>query len=111
MGLAAILFAVAATGGLVLAVLRFGGKKLPGALAVVHGLIAAAGLVALLMVVSRGASSAGLVALVLLVAAALGGFYVASFHIRGRTIPLSPMVVHALAAVAGFATLLVALFA
>ena len=50
-------------------------------------------------------------ALVLLVAAALGGFYIASFHIRGRTIPLSPMVVHALAAVAGFATLLVALFA
>lgn len=111
MGLATILFAVAATGGLVLALLRFGGKKLPGALAVIHGVVAAAGLVALLLVVSRGTTSAGWVALLLLIAAAVGGFYVASFHLRGRTIPLSPMVVHALAAVAGFATLLVALFA
>jgi hypothetical protein len=112
MGLAAILFAVAAAGGLVLALLRFGGKKLPGALAIVHGTIAAAGLAALVAVVARSSvSPAGVAALALLALAAVGGFYTASFHLRGLTIPLKPMVLHALAAVAGFATLLVALFA
>lgn len=112
MGIAAVLFAIAAVGGVVLALLRFTGRSLPSGLAIVHGLLAASGLVALVMVIARShASTAGIVALALLVVAALGGFYVASFHLRRRAIPLSPMLLHAVAAAAGFATLLIALFA
>ena len=52
MAIAAILFAIAALGGVIMALIRFSGRDYPPmALAIIHGLFAAAGLIALLVVV------------------------------------------------------------
>ena len=52
------------------------------------------------------AGNAATIALAILVVAALGGFYLLSFHIRKERHPKAVIVVHALIAVAGFLTLL-----
>jgi hypothetical protein len=108
MVVAIVLFALAALGGLVLALRRAKNLPLPAGLAVGHGLAAAAGLVTLLLTVLSGAPSLADIALVLLVGAALGGFVTASFHVRGKKIPMPLVVVHACVAVGGFLLLVVA---
>lgn len=108
MNVALVLFAVAAVGGIVLALIRFKGKPYPPlALALVHGAVAAAGLVTLIALVaqSKGTSSAS-TALILFVIAALGGFGLFFHHIRKVALPIWLVVVHALVAVAGFLILL-----
>jgi hypothetical protein len=109
MTLPLVLFALAAVGGLVLALQRFSGKPQPSLpLALLHGTAAAGGLVALIAFVARGGGpDAAKVALVLVVMAALGGFFLLSKHLRSMALPIPVMVVHALVAVAGFLTLLV----
>ncbi len=105
-----VLFAVAAVGGLTLAILRSRGKALPFGLALAHGAFAAGGLVALILaVVGAGAATPNLikVALAVFVAAALGGFLLFSFSMRKKEIPIGVMVVHALAAVTALALLIV----
>jgi hypothetical protein len=52
-----------------------------------------------------------LIAAGLLVLAALGGFLMISFHLRGQVPPRPVAVIHALAAVAGFLTLCFGVFA
>lgn len=108
--LAVVLFALAAVGGLVMAILRFRGRGLPPlALALVHGLAAAAGLIALIAAIAGGgAPSAATAGLVVLLLAALGGFVLFSHHLRRKDLPIGLMVVHALVAVVGFLILLVA---
>jgi hypothetical protein len=109
MTVAIILFALAATGGLLLAYLRINNKELPMPLALVHGAAAAAGLVALALGVLGGAATdQARIALGLFVAAALGGFALFSFHVRKKPLPIPLVVVHGLAAVAAFALLLLA---
>ena len=111
MSTAAILFALAALGGVVMALMRFSGRDYPPMwLAIVHGLAAAAGLVALILVV-LGPAAAGSVTLplVLFIAAALLGFFLFSYHLRGRPLPIPTMVVHAIIAVIAFVILLVAI--
>lgn len=106
---AIILFALAATGGLLLAYLRINNKPLPLPLALVHGAGAAAGLVALLLaVMAGGVPSAARIALGVFLAAALGGFALFSFHVRKKPLPIPLVVVHGLAAIAAFALLLLA---
>jgi len=104
MTVALVLFALAAVGGVILAVIRFRGQPYPPlGLALVHGAAAAAGLIALLVAVSRGgAPSSATTALVLFVIAAAGGFYLFSHHLRKVALPTWLVVVHALVAVAGF---------
>jgi hypothetical protein len=110
MTVAIMLFALAAVGGLTLAYLRINNKPLPMPLALIHGAAAAAGLVALLLAVLDGvASSEARIALGLFVAAALGGFTLFSFHVRGKPLPIPLVVVHGLAAVVAFAVLLLAM--
>ena len=107
-----ILFAVAAVAGLTMAVMHFKKATPPRpVLAVLHGLFAASGLVVLLLAVIKvGMQGAPAIALGLLVLAALGGFGLLSFHLRGRALPSGMVVGHALLAVAGFVTLLAAEF-
>lgn len=109
----AILFALAALGGLTLAVLHFRGggrERPPTALAVVHGLAAAAALVLLILGVlgaPAGTSVLPGVALAIFVLAALGGAYLfLGKHLRGQALPSPVVIVHGLAAVAGFVVLL-----
>jgi hypothetical protein len=106
---AIVLFAIAAIGGLTMAVMHFRGATPPRAvLAALHGLFAAAGLVILLLAVVHGATGSPGIALVLFLIAALGGFTLLSFHLRGRPLPNGLIVGHAVIAVAGFLVLLAA---
>jgi hypothetical protein len=108
MSLALGVFALAAVGGLVMAVMRFAGKPAPPlALAAIHGLAAAGGLILLASAVlgSAGAGSGALVALVLLLAAAGGGFVLISQHLKRGTISIPLMVLHAALAVTGVVVL------
>jgi hypothetical protein len=106
---AAILFAIAAVGGVIMALMRFSGRDYPpAALAVIHGLFAAAGLIALLLIVSgAGVASSMRTALLLFVLAALGGFWLLSYHVKRRALPIPLMVIHALVAVIAFIILIV----
>jgi len=108
--LAACLFAAAALGGLFMAVRIFKKADAPLSVALLHGAAAAAGLVTLLIaVLSSGGFGAPGLALTVLLAAALGGFFLFSFHLRKRPWPTPVVVVHAAVAVTGFAILLYAI--
>lgn len=101
------LFVLGALGGLVMAANIFGGKKPPVALAVGHGVLGATGLVLLLIAAVSGAAvGMAKIALGILVVAALGGFYLVSFHIRKQEHPRAVVVVHALIAATGVVLLL-----
>jgi hypothetical protein len=110
---AAVLLAVAAIGGLTAAVLRVrSGANPPLPLALIHGAVAAVGLLLVLIAgIDGGFSDAHAVALALLVVAALGGFVLFAGHLRNRLLALPLVGVHAVAAVAGFVSLLVAVAA
>lgn len=105
---AALLFAIAAVGGLFLATLRLRGKPLPTGVALAHGAAAAAGLIALAVAVF-GAGFHAQVPLALFVVAALGGFVLFAFHVLRKPIPVPAMLLHAGVAVVAFALLLVGL--
>lgn len=101
------LFVAGALGGLVMAVRVFRGQSIPVLLAVGHGVLGAAGLVLLLLAsFSDGTPGAIKVVLGILVLAALGGFYLASFHVRKEQHPRAVIVVHALVAASGVCVLL-----
>ena len=109
---ALIVFAVAALGGLVLASSVLRGKLAPWAISILHALLGACGLVLLIITVLQG-QGAGRVtaALGILVVAALGGFYLASLHLRKQVAAKSIVFVHAGLAVVGFLVLLSAVLA
>jgi hypothetical protein len=112
MTVAAILFAVAAVGGVIMAAMRFGGRELPPmGLAIIHGLFAAAGLVTLILaVVGAHASWAAIVAVIGFVVAALGGFTLFAHHLRRKALPVNYVVIHGAGAVISFVILLAAIF-
>ena len=107
-----LIFAIAALGGLILAASVLRGRLAPWALSIGHALLGASGLALLVVAVVQGAAPArATAALAVLVLAALGGFYLASLHYRGRVAPKAVVFVHAGVAVAGFLTLLSAVLA
>ena len=79
------------------------GRLAPWALSLVHAVMGALGLVLTFATVFQGAAFPVRVGFVVLIVAALGGFYLASFHLRGRVGPKPVVVIHALAAVTGVA--------
>lgn len=102
-----IVFAIAAIGGVVLASKVLTGKFAPWALSIVHALLGATGLILLAVEVIQGTGAGRAVAaLALLVIAALGGFYLASLHLRKQIAPKGIVFIHAGVAVAGFLILL-----
>lgn len=104
---AVIAFAIAALGGILLAAHVLRGKFAPWAISVAHAGLGALGLVLLLVALVQGAASQSvLIGFVLLLIAALGGFFLASFHVRKRLPPKGVVVVHAGVAVIGFLTVL-----
>lgn len=106
MMLAAVLLGLAALGGMGLAMLRMRGGNPPIALAMLHGAVAAAGLVALGVSVAAGARGAPVVALVLFGVAALLGLALFGHHVTSRLIPVPLVWLHGLTAASGYATLL-----
>lgn len=110
---AACLLAMAAAGGLTMAAIRWwGNPRPPSWLAMGHGLLAGAALTLLAYACfTVGLPSRGQLALALLATAAAGGAAInLLFHSRMHPLPKSWIVGHALLAVAGFATLLSAIF-
>lgn len=108
---AAVLFAIAAVLGAVLAVRTARKEPRPLGLALVHGAFAAAGLVALVVVVLGDAPALAAWALALFALAAVGGFVLFGRDRTGRELPLAAVLGHGLVAVVAFLVLLVAVFA
>jgi hypothetical protein len=106
------LFAIAALGGVTMAVMHFRGKTPPPvALAVLHGVFAASGLVVLLLAVWPQFGGRAGWALGLFLLAALGGFTLAlGFHFRGKPLPSGLVAGHGVLAVIAFLILLTAVF-
>src|SRR5678815_333150 len=99
------IFAVGALGGLVLANSVLRGQLAPWALSLLHAALGATGLVLTAIVVlgkSQAVSSVVPIALLILVVAALGGFYLASFHARRQLPQRGVVFTHAGLAVVGF---------
>jgi hypothetical protein len=110
---AAIVLALAALGGLTIAVMRLRGTPRPPTwMALGHGAVAATGLVLLIYAaVSSGIPGLAQVALAVLVLAALGGATIfLGFHLRQRPLPIPLIIGHGLTALTGLVLLLVSLF-
>lgn len=104
--LALVLFAIGAVGGLILAASVLRNRLAPWALSIVHALLGASGLIVLLIMLWQGSvPKAFLLAFGLLAVAALGGFFLVSFHLRSKIAPKAVVVLHAVLAVGGFLTL------
>jgi hypothetical protein len=106
--LAVLIFAIGALGGVVLATYVLRGRLAPWALSLLHAALGAAGLVLTAIVLFGGAPDVpprtGL-ALLLLAIAALGGFFLASYHLRKQPGPRPVVLIHAGVAVIGFVLL------
>lgn len=108
------LLAIAALGGLSMAVIRFGGKPQPPAwLAMLHGLLSAAALTLLLYAYFTVGlpALAGWALLLFLIAAAGGAFLNLNYHWKMLPLPKALIVGHAGIAVVGFLLLLAATWA
>ena len=111
--IAILVFAVGALGGLVLANSVLRGKLASWPLSLLHMALGATGLVLTALVVLGGGTNVpGMVpiALLILVVAALGGFYLASYHVRQTSPASAVVVIHAGLAVIGFLLLCAATF-
>jgi hypothetical protein len=107
---ATALFVVAAGGGLVMALMRLGGKPLPPAwLSMLHGFLAAAGLTLLsFAVLTDVVDPLAKWALLLFLAAAAGGVVMyLGFRAKSKPLPVPLMLLHAILAVGGAALLVV----
>jgi hypothetical protein len=108
---AAGLFTLAALGGVVMAAIRFGGKRNPPAwLAMVHGLLAAAGITLLAYAAVTGPIPASALLAVLLFLLAAGGGAVLSLAYKWKQLllPAWLVLVHAVLAVVAYVLLLLA---
>ncbi|HET6450772.1 MAG TPA: hypothetical protein VFI08_05650 [Spirochaetia bacterium] len=103
-----VLFAVAAVFGLINLTRVVGAGRAPRATVYIHGAVAAAALVLLVVYSVLHAQSAPIVALILFIVAALGGFTLFGIDVATQKPPKWLAFVHGVVAVAGFVFLLVA---
>jgi hypothetical protein len=98
------LFVLAALSGAGMAVPRLKSGAQPRAvLAFFHGVFAASALVLLgVAVLAVGVAGGAKIALGLFLLAAVGGFLLLSFHLRGRELPAALVIGHGLLAAAAF---------
>jgi len=108
--IALILFAAAAVGGLIMATKIMRGSTAPWPLSIAHAALGAGGLVLLLLPVVAGTGEHLVIPLVILVIAALGGFFLASFHARKKPSPRAIIAIHAGVAVLGVLALVNVLY-
>jgi len=103
---AVVIFAITAVAGLMLAAKVVTGKLASWPVSILHALLGATGLVILGVAVLQGTNSTQITAaLGLLVVAAVGGFFLASYHLRKKIAPKAVVIIHAAVAVVGFLTL------
>lgn len=102
-------FACAAICGVLLATHVLRSKMAPWALSILHVLFAATGLLTLATLALGGEETQRYaLALILFVVAALGGFFLASFHLRQKLPPKGVVILHAGIAIVSFIILLTA---
>ena len=109
---ATVLLAIAAAGGVVMAAIRFkGAPRPPSSIAMLHGLLASAALTLLLYAwFTVGIPGLARAAVLFFVVAAVIGLWLnLRFHSQMQTLPIKPIVAHALIAVVGFVLLLLVL--
>ncbi len=105
---AVIVFAVAALGGVALALHVLRDKLAPWALSILHALLGAIGLVLLILLLLGEAAPTLLSwSFGFFLVAALGGFWLASRHAKKELPPKGVVVLHAGLAVTGFVLLLI----
>ena len=107
---AIILFAIAAVFGLVLLTKILGSKATPKPVVYLHGLIAAIGLVLLIVYSLNPDSKSVAISLTLFIIAAIGGFILFGRDLTKKPGPKWLALVHALAAVTSFIILLTVAF-
>jgi len=110
---AVVLLAITALGGLLMAGLRLNGHpRPPSSIAMLHGLLAAAGLTLILYAgFAAGIPGGGWGGLVLLLLAASGGLVLnLRYHSKGEALPVSLMLGHAALAVIGFVVLAISVW-
>lgn len=108
---AALLLALAALGGLTMAILRFRGADRPPTVFLMgHGVLAAAALTLLIYAAATvGLPPLGMLATgILVVVAAVGAALNLMFHAKMLPIPKTPIVIHGAVAAVGFVLLLMA---
>ncbi len=100
---ATLIFTVAAIGGFYMAYRIMNGELAPWAVSLLHAGLGAAGLVLTALAVMAGAGGPvmGPMTLVTLLIAALGGFYLASVHMKKRVASLGVVITHATVAITG----------
>ena len=106
-----VLLALTAAGGLLAAGFRFSGRPHPPSLlAMLHGLLAAAGLTLVLYVaVLQGLPGRAWIGLAALLVAVLGGLVLnLGFHWKSRPLPIWLVLLHAVVAAAGLVLLALA---
>jgi hypothetical protein len=106
-----VLLALTAVGGLLAAAFRFSGRPHPPSLvAMLHGLLAAAGLTLVLYVaIVNGVPGAAWLGLVALLAAVLGGLVLnLGYHWKNQPLPIWLVLAHAALAVTGLVVLALA---
>ena len=106
-----VLFAITATGGVIMAGIRMSADRNPPAwLAMLHGLLAGSGLTLLLFAAfTIGIPTYAMWALILLIIAALGGVFLNLCYQEKRDLLPKPVIyIHALIAVIGFILLIAA---
>lgn len=109
----AIVLGLAAVGGLTLAGIRLSGTpRPPTLLALIHGAIAAAGLILFIhAAVTTTLSSLALTSLFVFVLAALGGATLfLGFHLREKALPIPFVLAHGLIAFTAYVLLLVSMY-
>ena len=107
-----VLFTLAALGGLAMAAMRFGtGRNPPAWLAMMHGMLGAAGLTLLVFAAFTAELPAmATLSALLMVLAALGGVVMnLVYHWHGRLLPRGLLIGHAALAVVGYIVLLLAM--
>ena len=108
---AVVIFAIAAAGGLLMAAIRFkGAPRPPSSIAMLHGLLAGAGLTLVLYAaLTVGIPAGAWFGLVLLIVAAGGGLILnLNYHEKQIALPIWLIMVHAGVAVVGFIFLAIA---
>lgn len=110
--LALFIFAIAAVGGLFMATRVLKNQLAPWVISLLHAALGATGIVLLLWAVLTQVTGSLLCwSLGLFVVAALGGFLLASFHVRQKLPPKAVVFIHGGVAVIAFVLLAVVVFA
>jgi FtsH-binding integral membrane protein len=108
--LAISLFAVSAVLGLAILIKWLTNKDASKGVIYSHGIVAAIGLVLLIVYALQNPGNFPKISIILFVVAALGGFYMFVRDLKKKTSPLAIAFTHALLAVGGFVALLFFVF-